>query len=69
MEPQICEELFTKENYSVMIGEVDSSCEAHIRQNVNPDKQKWSDKNHVLRTLGKLSTRASILTLVLVVTD
>ena len=36
-----------------MIGDEDSSCEARIRQNVNPDIQKWSDKNHVLRTLGK----------------
>ena len=53
MEPQICEELFRKENHLVMIGDEDSLCKARIRQNVNPDIQKWSDKNHVLRTLGK----------------
>ena len=37
-----------------MIGDEDSSCKARIRQNANPDIQKWSDKNHVLRTLGKI---------------
>ena len=36
-----------------MIGDEDSPCEARIRQNVNPDIQKWSDKNHVHRTFGK----------------
>ena len=40
MEAQICEELLRKENYSVMIGDENSSCEARIRQNVNPDIQK-----------------------------
>ena len=44
METQICEELFRKESCSVMIGDEDSSCEARIRQNVNPNIQKSSDK-------------------------
>ena len=53
MEPQSCKELFRKENYSVMVGDEDSSCEARIRQNVNSDIEKWSDEKHGLRTLGK----------------
>ena len=40
MEPQICEELFRKENYSVIISDEGSSCETRIRQNVNPNIQK-----------------------------
>ena len=53
MEPAICEELFSKASYQVMIGDEDSSSEAHIKKNVNADIEKWADKNHVVRTLSK----------------
>ena len=53
MEPSICEELFKKESYKVMVGDEDSSCEAPVRSQISPSIEKWSDKSHVLRTLGK----------------
>ena len=53
MEAAICEDLFKKEDYKVLVGEEDSSAEARLRSLVIPDLEKWSDKNHVLRTLGK----------------
>ena len=48
----ICEDLF-KKDYKVLVGDEDSSAEARLRSLVIPDLEKWSDKNHVLRTLGK----------------
>eukprot|EP00112_Aurelia_sp_Birch-Aquarium-sp1_P014841 Seg323.9 transcript_id=Seg323.9/GoldUCD/mRNA.D3Y31 product="hypothetical protein" protein_id=Seg323.9/GoldUCD/D3Y31 len=53
MEPAICEDLFKREYYRVLVGDEDSSPEARIRNLVNPNIEKWADKNHVLRTLGK----------------
>ena len=53
MEAAICEDLFKKEDYKVLVGDEDSSAEARLRSLVIPDLEKWSDKNHVLRTLGK----------------
>ena len=53
IESAICEELFSKPSYQVMIGDEDSSSEARIKKNVNPDIEKWADKNHVVRTLSK----------------
>ena len=50
---QFCEDLFKKEDYTVLVGDEDSSAEAGLRSLVIPDSEKWSDKNHVLRTLGK----------------
>ena len=49
---QFCEDLF-KKDYTVLVGDEDSSAEACLRSLVIPDSEKWSDKNHVLRTLGK----------------
>lgn len=62
MEAAICEDLFKKEDYKVMIGDEDSSAEARLRSTVNPDLEKWSDKNHVLRTLGKILLQNKSLT-------
>ena len=53
MEPAICEDLFAKDKYKVMIGDEDSSSEARVKKNVNSDIKKWADGNHVKRTLGK----------------
>ena len=53
MEPAICEELFAKDKYKVMIGDEDNSSEARVKKNVNADIEKWADVNHVKRTLGK----------------
>ena len=53
MEAAICEDLFKKEDYKVLVGDEDSSAEARLRSLVISDLEKWSDKNHVLRTLGK----------------
>ena len=53
MEPAICEDLFKRESYRVLVGDEDSSSEARIRNLINPDIEKWTDKSHVLRTLGK----------------
>ena len=36
-----------------MVGDEDSSAEARLRSLVIPNLEKWPDKNHVLRTLGK----------------
>ena len=53
MEPATCEELFSKASYQVMIGDEDSSSEARVKKNVNPDIEKWADKNHIVRTSSK----------------
>ena len=53
MEAAICEDFFKKEDYKVLVGDEDSSAEARLRSLVIPDLEKWSDNNHVLRTLGK----------------
>ena len=53
MEPAICEELFSKASYQVMIGDEDSSSEARVKKNVNTDIEKWADRNHVVRTISK----------------
>ena len=53
MQAAICEDLFKKEDYKVLVGDEDSSAEARLRSLVIPDLEKWPDKNHVLRTLGK----------------
>ena len=47
-------ELFWKEQYKVMVTDEDASSEARIKSQVNPDIEKWSDINHVMRILGKL---------------
>ena len=54
MESSVCEELFRKEQYKVMVTDEDASSEARIKSQVNPDIEKWSDINHVVRILGKL---------------
>ena len=51
-EAAICEDLFEKGDYKVLVGDEDSSVEARLRLSVIPDLEKWSDKNHVLRTVG-----------------
>ena len=53
MELAICEELFAKDKYKVMIGDEDSSSEARVKKNVNADTEKWADVNHVKKTLGE----------------
>ena len=42
-----------KKYYKVLVGDEDSSAEARLCSLVIPDLEKWSDKNHVLSTLGK----------------
>ena len=54
MESPVCEELFRKEQYRVMVIDEDASSEARIKSQVNPDIEKCSDINHVVRILGKL---------------
>ena len=54
MESSVCEELFRKKQYKVMVTDEDTSSEARIKFQVNPDIEKWSDMNHVVRILGKL---------------
>ena len=53
MVPAICEELFPKDKYKVMIVDEDSSSEARVKKNVNADIEKWVDVNHVKRTSSK----------------
>ena len=53
MEACLSEELFRKGNYSVMITDEDASSENKVKQNVNHDIEKWSDKNHVSCDLQK----------------
>ena len=54
MEACLSEELFRKGDYSVMITDVDASSESKVKQNVNHDFEKWSDKNHVVVTFRKM---------------
>ena len=54
MESSVCEELFWKEQYKVMVIDEDASSEARIKSQVNPDIEKWSDINHLVRILGKM---------------
>ena len=49
----LSEELFKKGDYSVMITDEDVSSESKVKQNVNHDIEKWSDKNHVVVTFQK----------------
>ena len=37
-----------------MITDEDGTSEAKVKSNVNADIEKWSDKNHVVRILGKM---------------
>ena len=37
-----------------MITDKDGTSEAKVKSNVNADIEKWSDKNHVVRILGKM---------------
>ena len=45
--------LFSKASYQVMTGDEDSLSKARVKKNVNPDIEKWADKNHVVRTFSK----------------
>ena len=54
MESSVCEELFHKVQYKVMVTDEDLSSAARIKSQVNPETEKWSDINHVVRILGKL---------------
>ena len=53
-ESSVCEELFRKEQYKIVVTDEDVSSEARIKSQVNPDIEKLSDINHVVRILGKL---------------
>ena len=35
-----------------MIGDEDSSSEARVKKSVNPDTEKWANKNHIVRALS-----------------
>ena len=50
----MCQDLFSKRDYKVMITDEDGKSEAKVKSNVNADIEKWSDKNHVVRILGKM---------------
>ena len=54
MEACLSEELFRKGDYGVMITDEDASSESKVKQNVNHDIEKWSDKNHVVVTFRKM---------------
>ena len=54
MESEVCQDLFSKGDYKVMITDEDGTSEAKVKSNVNADIEKWSDKNHVERILGKM---------------
>ena len=54
MESEVCQDLFSKGDYKVMITDEDGTSEAKVKSNVNADIEKWSDKNHVVRILGKM---------------
>ena len=54
MESSICEVLFRKEQYKVMVTDEDASPEVRIKSQVNLGIEKWSDINHVVRILGNL---------------
>ena len=56
----VCEKLFRKEQYKVMVTVEDALSEAIIKSQVNPDIEKWSDINHVMRILGKVLYEAKI---------
>ena len=49
MESEVCQDLFSKADYKVMITDEDGTSEAKVKSNVNADIEKWSDKNHVVR--------------------
>ena len=42
-----------KGDYSVMLTDEDTSSESKVKQNVNHDIEKWSDKNHFFVTFKK----------------
>ena len=54
MEACPSKELFRKGDYGVMITDEDASSESKVKQNVNNDIEKWSDKNHVVVTFRKM---------------
>ena len=54
MESEVCQDLSSKGDYKVMITDEDGTSEAKVKSNVNADIEKWSDKNHVVRILGKM---------------
>ena len=54
MESEVCQDLFSKGDYKVIITDEDGTSEAKVKSNVNADIEKWSDKNHVVRILGKM---------------
>ena len=54
MESEVCQDLFSKGDYKVTIADEDGTSEAKVKSNVNADIEKWSDKNHVVRILGKM---------------
>ena len=56
MEACLSEEFFRKRDYSVIITEEDASSEGKVKQNVNHDIEKWSDKSHVVVTFRKMLT-------------
>ena len=44
MESEVCQDLFSKGDYKVMITDEDGTSEAKVKSNVNADIEKWSDK-------------------------
>ena len=50
----LSDEFFRKGDYSVMITDEDASSESKVKQNVNSDIKKWSDKNHLVVTFKKM---------------
>ena len=50
----LSEKLFRKGDYSAMITDEDALSESNVKQNVNHDIKKWSDKNHVVVTFRKM---------------
>ena len=50
----MCQDLLSKGDYKVMIANEDGTSEAKVKSNVSADIEKWSDKNHVVRILGKM---------------
>ena len=59
MESSVSEVLFSQSDYKVMITYKDGTTK--VRANVNPEIERWSDINHVVRILGRALLEAKAI--------
>ena len=61
MESFVSEVLFDKSDYKVTIADEAGTMESKVKVNVNPEIEKWSDMNHVVRILGRALLEAKAI--------